>query len=110
MTEPLSKTQFNIFSPVFKRQDGIVIEPSKEMLDFDKLKNTDSKTLIDMGYRLWDEETNLWLIPHEQYNSIPAGQKLIDISGEEFNFKPGETDNDIRYGMLACGFIKESAT
>lgn len=110
MTDPLCKVAFNIFSPVFQRQDGIAVEPSKEMLDFNKLKNTDSKTLISMGYRLWSEETNLWLIPHEQYNSIPAGQKLIDIFGDEFDFEPGKTDNDIRYGMLAYGFIKESAT
>jgi hypothetical protein len=102
-----------IVTPVFHREPGEP-KPSSppESFSFSDLKDMNTKTLRELGLRPWNKAGEkpdyhdgrvLWLLPGEWYNSIPDGFELIDIMGEKEIFKRGETDDDIRFGMLAYG-------
>jgi len=58
-----------------------------------------------MGLSQWNAV--LWVYPGEWYNRIPAGLDVVDIFGTEERFVPGITDNDIRFGCLPYGFVRE---
>ena len=46
------------------------------------------------------------LIPGEWYDSIPDGFIVTGLCGEEYPFKRGASDNDIRFGCLPYGIKK----
>jgi hypothetical protein len=105
-----------IVTPVFHRdpKDSKPASPPSSRKAFEDLRNMDGKTLRELGLRPWNKAGDdpdyhngrvLWLLPGEWYNSIPNGFKLIDIMGNEELFKRGETDDDIRFGMLAYGIL-----
>ena len=94
-----------ITTPQFLREDGILPgKPPKDKKFFDSLKNVPEKTLIQLGLRQW--KRGHWLYPGEWYDSIPEGYPVVDIFGETELFEHGKTDDDIRCGCLAFGFIK----
>lgn len=77
------------------------------------IENADSKRLLEVGFCLFDEFLieykyhGLFLFPKEWYNYIPAGFKVIDICMNPELFIPGESDDDVRFGCLPYGVIKE---
>ena len=101
-----------IATPQFNRTDGITIQYFPSTPDeYAALYTFARETLFKIGCQIWDESetTTHWLYPAEWYEHIPAGTPIIDISGEEELFVPGETDDDRRYGVLAYGFIQMRA-
>jgi hypothetical protein len=95
----------SISFPQFERIDEITpVMPDGSKEFFDSLKTLSHETLTAVGLGLWDD--GHYLFPKEWYNFIPDGYMVTSISGNIEPFKRGETDDDIRYGMLAYGFIK----
>lgn len=100
-----------IVTPQFKRTDGLV--PPLPQVNFAELSNLPAETLKAIGCQKWDEpnadgETH-WLYPHEWYGIIPDGTPIVSISGEKELFQRGVTDDDMRFGALAYGFMSRSA-
>jgi hypothetical protein len=97
-----------IVTPQFKRTDGLQVPLLQ--VSFSNLPMYDEATLKAIGCQKWDEPNaegeTLWLFPHEWYDIIPDGTPIVDINGEHNAFKHGETDDDMRYGALAYGFIR----
>ena len=101
--------EVQILTPQFKRTDGAVITYFPRTKDeFAALHTFSEETLKKLGLGVWDKDDSgiHWLYPHEWYNYIPAGLIVTSISGEEEQFFPGQTDDDMRFGCLAYGFIQ----
>lgn len=105
------RTVIEIRTPQFHRSSG---EPTPSVPDdFAGLRKMSGTALREIGCRRWcdpgDDDwphrETLFLFPAEWYPHIPAGYKLALITGEKFAFEPGETDDDIRGGMLAYGIL-----
>jgi hypothetical protein len=100
-----------ITTPQFARTDGIT--PSIPDIAFDKLHTLSKEALKSRGCQMWDEpdaEGNvLWLYPATWYDHIPEGTEMVCIDGEKSAFKRGVTDDDMRYGALAYGFIRNTS-
>ena len=98
----LTDAGYEVGTPQFTRMDGVkVLLPA--VMDFEELRKLDREARLKAGMRKWDE--TLWLFPGEWYPYIPAGTEIVDIAGAVEKFVPGETDKDIRFGMLAYGFV-----
>jgi hypothetical protein len=99
----------NFITPQFTRTDGII--PPLPDVNFSALPTLSEATLLSIGCMKWDEPDNnnevLWLLPGEWYGHIPKGFPLRCISGQDEPFKHGETDDDIRFGVLAYGFMRK---
>ena len=100
-----------IVTPQFERDDGKVVTfRPKDAAQLDGLKaNAPDWVLRDIGMCIWDEvgdDQFHWLFPSEWYDCLPAGYTIISIGGEVKQFYPGKTDNDIRFGCLAYGWIR----
>ena len=91
-----------VSTPQFERTDGVSVDwrPSSKM-DIYGLRECSQEELEDLGLRRWSD--NLWLFPAEWYEHIPAGTLIEDINGKVEEFRPGETDDDRRAGVLAYG-------
>ena len=77
--------------------------PSEEWL------NLDMATAKLLGFQLWEEDSNLMLIPGYLYQFIPAGLELYSISGEKEQYQSyDDLDNDTRFGCLAYGIHMEA--
>lgn len=100
--------QIEIITPQFKRADGLQVP--RLQVSFSNLPLYDDATLKAIGCQKWDEPNEagetLWLFPHEWYGIIPDGTPIVVINGEHETFKRGETDDDMRFGALAYGFLK----
>lgn len=97
-----------IITPQFERVDGRVIQYfPRSVAEFDALKLMSDSALEAVGCGVWDE--GHWLYPKEWYWNIPNGYEVTDICGETEIFVPGKTDDDIRFGCLAFGFVKGTA-
>lgn len=98
-----------IVTPQFKRTDGMQVPLLQ--VSFSNLPLYDDVTLKAIGCQKWDEPNaageTLWLFPAEWYPIIPDGTPIVDINGEHETFKRGETDDDMRFGALAYGFVKQ---
>lgn len=84
-------------------------------VDLTDLKSEDA---LKLGFGIWDEKTNLHLIPFYLYDFLEYGQTLTSINGEQKVVKPGYNgglpsepdsnpdyiDNDHRFGCLAYGY------
>lgn len=72
-----------------------------------------AKQAGELGFGLWDETSNLHLIPYFLYDFLEYGQELTSISGSVKTVTPeykdiesdNYIDNDHRFGCLAYGFI-----
>lgn len=98
-----------IVTPQFARTDGL--EVPLPLMDFNRLPSLSEETLKAIGCQKWDKADEngniLWLFPHEWYDYIPEGHMVTDINGRVEPFKKGETDDDMRFGALAYGFMRE---
>ena len=63
--------------------------------------------LLKLGFRHWNKESGLLLIPIDLYDKIPDGTKLTSIDGEEKIKGKDGIDNDTRGGLLAWGLMRE---
>jgi hypothetical protein len=85
--------------PQFERLDGKAISIPD---DFDQLSFMTCAELKELGCLQWDE-SGLMLFPYQWYDHIPEGFYVRTINGEDIDFVKGETDNDMRYGVLSYG-------
>jgi len=101
--------KISISTPQFERTDGVVVvwHPST-VEEYEGLKQLDSASLKMFGCQIWEEKDDktTWLYPHEWYDHVPDGLKIVDINGDTETFKKGETDNDMRFGALSFGFVQ----
>jgi hypothetical protein len=99
-----------IHTPQFERTDGLQV--ALPQVDFAKMHLVSAETLKRIGCCMWDEPDKdgnvLWLYPAEWYDHIPEGTPLVCIDGETSLFKRGETDDDMRFGCLAYGFLRKA--
>jgi hypothetical protein len=109
-----------ITTPQFTRPKGdpAPAAPPADRAAFEALWDLPASALLELGLRRWgrqfeDDATGtesgpmLWLFPGEWYSKIPAGLPIVDINFRQETFVPSETDNDIRFGCLAFGILKE---
>lgn len=98
-----------VHTPQFTRVDGLKVKPP--ICDFDRIPELPEGTLKAIGCQKWDEPDSsgnvLWLYPHEWYNHIPDGTTIVDINGNVETFERGKTDDDMRFGALAYGFMRK---
>ena len=93
--------------PQFERTDGkTVTYVPTTTAEYDALKNAPDNILEDIGLGQWDEE--IWLYPAEWYDYIPDGYEIVTINGKTKSFQKGITDDDMRFGCLSFGLLKES--
>lgn len=91
--------------------------PPADREAFEALRELPASALRELGLRQWgrrDEHEDgtetgpmLWLLPGEWYSAIPAGLRVTTITFRDEAFIPGQTDDDIRFGCLAYGIIKD---
>ena len=67
---------------------------------------------VDVGSKdypteLLEVDEDVILIPGEWYDIIPDGFKVTGLNGEQYPFKKGESDNDIRFGCLPYGIRRQ---
>jgi len=67
-----------------------------------ELQKIGRQTLLDAGFRYWDE--NLMLTPEWFMPYIKAGEQLESITGEKVIKGKDPIDDDTRGGLLAYGF------
>ena len=95
----------HIRTPQFHREDGVQPVPSLD--DWQSLRDQPASVLKSLGCRKWDgpDEAGkcLMLFPHEWYSIIPDNTCIETINEDLEFFKAGETDDDIRFGVLAFG-------
>jgi hypothetical protein len=75
------------------------------------------KKLLQFGLRPWGRKHEhhdgteygpmLWLFPGEWYEHIPEGFEVVTLRFQRERFTRRETDNDIRFGCLAYGILKD---
>lgn len=94
---------------IFKNILDVGVSEVLRKLGFQKLDNL-RRILADAGesQEVIDQapDMDLYLIPAEKYDEIPAGYPLIDIFGQEMKFKKGESDNDEHCGCLPYGVLR----
>ena len=98
-----------IMTPQFERIDGAQVPVLIDFSDWENLHKKVEATLCALGFGVWNEneEGKHWLFPKEWYDIIPDGHPIVYITGEQSEFKRGETDDDYRFGCLAFGFIQK---
>lgn len=88
-------------SIVWNNADG-TFNKSWDRISLDKLMKAGHKTLVNLGFRRWDEN-NLYLIPLWIVNYLQP-TKVTCIDGKEYDLS--KADNDVRAGCIAYGKIK----
>lgn len=100
--------KLEITTPQFHRTDSVqVSEPELTADEWCNLGKLPLARVRQMGCQMWDEDAKgiHWLFPAQWYPYIPNGTKIVYISGDDGHFVRGETDDDMRFGALAYGFI-----
>jgi len=123
-----------IVTPQFERLDELEIEwTPKTLEEFEGLCELPIEVLHKMGCGKWDDynsvvkenkvskflrdessptensEVEKWIIlyPGEWFDYIPEGLEVIGLYGEKEKFEREKADDDIRFGCLSYGFLKE---
>lgn len=94
-----------VSTPQFERTDGLKPAPSADVL-FSGLAGLPKESLKKIGMQAWGEY-GLWLFPYQWYPAIPRGLLVTDIFGNEEEFIPGVTDDDMRFGALSFGIVPD---
>lgn len=100
--------QITIATPQFDRvDDKVVLIRPQGTEQFQALKRMSVADLKSLGCGVWSENDkgHHMLYPYEWYDNIPEGLEVVTISDRIEKFKPGVTSDDMRYGMLAYGFL-----
>ena len=61
-----------------------------------------------LGFKKWEEESNLYLFPQWMYPMLPEGIQVVDIFGKEETFSKNTHDDESRLGCLAYGIHIEN--
>lgn len=74
--------------------------------------NSDQTLKVDTGKKdlqtmKLDIDEMVLLIPGEWYDIIPDGFLVTGLYGEQYPFKKGESDDDIRFGCLPYGIRRQ---
>ncbi len=64
----------------------------------------------DYPTELLEVDEDVILIPGEWYNIIPDGFIVTGLNGEQYPFKNGDSDDDIRFGCLPYGIRRVKST
>lgn len=112
--EPIS-----VVTPQFKRPKNWP-KPEQAPLtihEFSGLSSLSDEKLLKLGLGRWgrlfehkdgtESGPMLWLFPQEWYKYIPEGFEITSITFKKEKFEPGKTDDDIRFGCLSYGILKE---
>ncbi len=67
------------------------------------------KQAKELGFKKWEEESNLYLFPQWIYVLLPEGIQVTDIFGKEETFSKNTHDDEPRYGCLSYGICIENA-
>jgi hypothetical protein len=98
-------------TPQFKRQYELTINWKPESVDeFNVVCNDLPIDILNkMGICLFGKTkgSKLYLFPGEWFDLIPKGYPVVDIFGHEKLWNKETADNDIRYGCLSCGFLRD---
>jgi hypothetical protein len=94
--------QYSSWTPEFSRNNIVdtmytYTEKYTTNLDFNQVE------LEDLGFQVWDEESNLMLIPLWLLPFISNGVELTSISGDTATVGTDDIDNDVRFGCIAFG-------
>lgn len=86
-----------------------VYENSRQMIKprLQNITELPKEELEDLGFRLWDEEGELYLIPIWMIDLLPKGMELSDINGDKV-LLDDNLDLDHRFGYLAYGLDKSN--
>lgn len=99
--------KIQISGPQFERTDKLAVyeDAAPQGVEWETLDTWPTSRLKALGCKLWDEGTTheLWLFPEQWYLFIPEGFVVTFIDGTSEPFKPGVTDDDIRFGCLPFG-------
>jgi hypothetical protein len=95
-----------VVTPQFGRAAGTPDPscPPSSLEGFRALRGLSTTALMEMGVQQWNAV--LWLYPGEWFDHIPMGLDVVSIFGKAGVFNP-RTDNDIRFGCLSFGFIRD---
>jgi len=106
----MKKAYITITPPQFERVDGLEVPHALfSKKGFEALKHKSEDELRALGCQIWDEngDTIHWLYPSEWFKLIPEELEIITISNKIEKFDIHNTDDDMRFGALAFGFIQE---
>jgi len=83
-------------------------KPLSNIVEIPIINAPDEVLSIDVGRQespteLLEVDEDVYLIPGEWYDIIPDGFMVTGLYGEQYPFKHGESDDDIRFGCLAYG-------
>lgn len=81
-----------------------VIEFFRNEVEID-LNNEEQLKML--GFKRWNDETELFLIPLWAYDLVPDGTKMHSIFGETVVKGEEKIDKDVRFGCLAYGIAPE---
>jgi len=98
-----------VMMPHFDRVDDVKVGvPPKTLEFFNSLCTFSKEQLKECGLQFWDLTVTgeLWLLPYEWYDSIPDGFELTCIDGKIYPFSKETVDDEMRFGALAYGIIK----
>lgn len=76
----------------------------RKYIDFSNITKEDA---IMLGFKRWDKESDLYLIPLYLLPVIPVGAELTCIDREKTIYDGTNIDNDSRFGCIAWGIIIE---
>jgi len=112
-----------VSTPQFTRHAGEPgpAAPPADIAGFEALRDMDEPVLLKLGLRMWgrkheanllgeDHGPMLYLFPGEWYPVIPKGFMVVSIMFEEKPFEPGVSDDDIRFGCLPYGILRNAET
>ena len=108
LAKELGEGPHEFITPQFHRTDGLTVcAPNLTPYEWQNLGKLPLDRVRQLGCQMWEEDAKgiHWLFPGEWYPHIPAGTPITGICGDTKAFQPGVTDDDIRYGALAYGFI-----
>ena len=93
-----------------QRYDNFIKQLSSEEYSYVKIKDLTIDELKLLGFSYWSQNSKLllaplWIVP---FLSVDTEQQYYAIDGQKFTFKNNfKPDNDIRFGCVAWGIIKE---
>lgn len=91
---------------VFRWQNTIAILHELSLIGRDiPWEDLSDNELRILGFKLWEEDKPLRLVPSHLFASLPAGIKLTAIDGEVVVLGQSEIDLDTRLGCIPYGLI-----
>jgi hypothetical protein len=92
-------TEFS-YSEIKERYEDIKSQLGDLLGDITELSGEELNIL---GFKLWDEESGVYLAPLWAYDLIPDGTVLTSIDGDTLVKGEDDIDFDVRFGCLAYG-------